>query len=305
MNRYSFIIILTISLVCCINIKTHANDTFDVEIANDVYYMSADGVVYIEANANQDVSEWIWDAFDLDSYEYDYTRSSTLETWTYSGYPGEYEVSVFAQSADQNDWDSCRVYVFDAEISGEEQYIGYGTAMDFDYEIEPYSGWYPDNVSFWIEDEGGSPVYDESGWGAVTGSGIVNWDGRDNYGFWLEPGVYYACLRVDIGYTFYTGWYEFTVLRPEIEVSISEPVTNNVRSGLDLGTLRFELNGTVIQTSNLSIDSSYTGDLLTCLDIQYIPLSAELVSGTNTVKVDIDDNVDNHMDQLVETFYLP
>lgn len=91
-----------------------------------------------------------------------------------------------------------------------------------------------------------------------------------------------------------------------ITVNLTDPLVNGVRSGLDVDTLRFELNGNVIDHSNLTILPTYDSietDILTDLTVKYVPLSSELnLLGTNTVKVDIDDMVDNHMDQIELTF---
>jgi len=91
-----------------------------------------------------------------------------------------------------------------------------------------------------------------------------------------------------------------------ITVNLEDPQVNGVRSGLDESTLRFELNGVVIPNSSLTIGRTYElidgENVLTNMSISYHPSGSELTFGTNTVKVDIDDMVDNHMPQLVQTF---
>lgn len=46
--------------------------------------------------------------------------------------------------------------------------------------------------------------------------------------------------------------------------------------------------------------------ITTKLKVTYVPSCSELnLPGSNTVKVDIDDMVSNHMDQVVKMFQLP
>ena len=101
-----------------------------------------------------------------------------------------------------------------------------------------------------------------------------------------------------------------SVLKVEIVVDLEDQEVNGVRSGLKQDTLRFELNGNVIPNSNLTLQpttETVDGELiLTRLKVTYEPSYSELnLSGSNTVKVDIDDVVNNHMDQVVNVFQLP
>lgn len=103
---------------------------------------------------------------------------------------------------------------------------------------------------------------------------------------------------------------KMTVVKVEIVVDLEDPMTNNVRSGLKQDTLKFDLNGNVISNSNLTLQpTTVTVDdeqITTKLKIIYVPSCNELnLPGSNTVKVDIDDMVDNHMDQVVNVFQLP
>lgn len=96
----------------------------------------------------------------------------------------------------------------------------------------------------------------------------------------------------------------------EIVVDLEDQEVNGVRSGLKQDALKFDLNGYVIPTSNLTLQPTTTmidgEEITTKLKVIYVPSCNELnLPGSNTVKVDIDDMVDNHMDQVVKTFQLP
>ena len=99
-----------------------------------------------------------------------------------------------------------------------------------------------------------------------------------------------------------------TVVEVDLAIEVEDPKINNVRSGLNVGTLQIKLNGTAI--SNPSIQTTYEtidGEQVPVkLNISYTPTCSELVfPGTNTVTVDIDDRVNNHMEQVTDTFQLP
>jgi hypothetical protein len=101
-----------------------------------------------------------------------------------------------------------------------------------------------------------------------------------------------------------------TVLKVDIVVDLEDQEVNGVRSGLKQDTLRFDLNGNMIPASNLTLQpTTVTVDgeqITTNLKVTYLPSCSELnLPGSNTVKVDIDDMVNNHMDQVVNTFLLP
>ena len=72
----------------------------------------------------------------------------------------------------------------------------------------------------------------------------------------------------------------------------------------------FKLNDSVVSNSNLTITRTTElidgSDVLVKMVISYNPSDGELIDqGTNTVKIDIEDMVDNQMNQIVETFTLP
>jgi hypothetical protein len=111
-----------------------------------------------------------------------------------------------------------------------------------------------------------------------------------------------------IGYKTYAP-ITITAVKVDINVDISDSIVNSICSGLDESTLRFELNGTVINNALLTIGRIYQlvggENILKELHISYVPLASQLIPGTNTVKVDIDDMVDNHMNQVIKTFNRP
>lgn len=94
-----------------------------------------------------------------------------------------------------------------------------------------------------------------------------------------------------------------------IIIAIEEKNPNGVRSGLDKDTLKVKINDTDVAGSDLTLEATYDPVLvdgvkiltnlkviclLCCRDLYY--------TGDNTVTVDIDDMVDNHMPQKQETF---
>ncbi|HOW96854.1 MAG TPA: hypothetical protein P5567_06835 [Kiritimatiellia bacterium] len=103
---------------------------------------------------------------------------------------------------------------------------------------------------------------------------------------------------------------KYTVLKVEIVVELEDQEVNGVRSGLKQDTLKFDFNDNVIHTSHLTLQpttATVDGEQITTkLRVFYVPSCNELnLPGSNTVKVDIDDMVDNHIDQVVNTFQLP
>ena len=102
---------------------------------------------------------------------------------------------------------------------------------------------------------------------------------------------------------------KYTILKVEIVVDLEDQEVNGVRSGLKEDSLMFELNGCAISNSYFKLHRStetIDGELITTkLRVTYVPSCNELnLPGLNTVKVYIDDMVDNHLDQLVDTFQL-
>lgn len=94
-----------------------------------------------------------------------------------------------------------------------------------------------------------------------------------------------------------------------IVIDIVENKINNVRSGLDIDTLKVKINGTDFTGSDLILQTVYDPILvdgvqilsnlkvicrLCCYNLNY--------TGGNTVTVDIDDMVDNHMPQKTKAF---
>jgi hypothetical protein len=103
---------------------------------------------------------------------------------------------------------------------------------------------------------------------------------------------------------------EVYIVKVDIVVDLEDQEVNGVRSGLKEDSLKFELNGTTIPYSSLTLQptmETVDGDQITTkLKVTYTPLCSELnLPGSNTVKVDIDDRVDNHMDQITISFKLP
>jgi hypothetical protein len=102
----------------------------------------------------------------------------------------------------------------------------------------------------------------------------------------------------------------FTVNKVEIVVDFEDPKRNGVCSGINQFSLKIELNGKLINwlfdLSRITMDSST--DPLTGADklkVTYVPSLDDLnLTGSNTVKVDINDNVNNHMDQVVKSFQI-
>jgi hypothetical protein len=102
----------------------------------------------------------------------------------------------------------------------------------------------------------------------------------------------------------------FTVNKVEIVADFEDPKTNGVCSGLNPFSLKIELNGKLIDffssLSRLTMESSK--DPLTGaekLKVTYVPALDELnLTGSNTAKVDINDNVNNQMDQVVKSFQI-
>lgn len=110
--------------------------------------------------------------------------------------------------------------------------------------------------------------------------------------------------------TYFRSTLSVTVLKVDIAVDLEDQEVNGVRSGLKQDTLKFDLNGNVIPNSSLTLIPTTVmvdGEVITNkLKVTYVPSLSELNRpGSNTVKVDIDDMVENHMDQLVNTFQLP
>jgi hypothetical protein len=95
-----------------------------------------------------------------------------------------------------------------------------------------------------------------------------------------------------------------------VELEDPEPTpTNTVRTGLNENTLKFELNGKRIPKTELTLlkltERVGSDNIVTSIKVSYKPSYSELyLSGDNTVKIDIDDMVGNHMDQRVHTFQL-
>ncbi len=101
-----------------------------------------------------------------------------------------------------------------------------------------------------------------------------------------------------------------TVVEVDIVVDLEDQDVNGVRSGLNQDSLNFRLNGSTIPASSLTLEpTTVTVDgeqITTKLKVSYVPSCDELnLSGSNTVTVDIDDMVDNHMDQITTSFQLP
>ncbi len=98
------------------------------------------------------------------------------------------------------------------------------------------------------------------------------------------------------------------VYKIEIVVEIEDPKPNGVRSGLNLETIKFILNGNQIDNDKLTIkveESEWLDGPIECkVKVYYAPSLDELVVSplVNQVTVDIEDNVKNVMDQQVKTF---
>jgi hypothetical protein len=98
------------------------------------------------------------------------------------------------------------------------------------------------------------------------------------------------------------------VSKIEIVVDLEDPKINSVRSGLNLETIKFILNGNPIPYDKLTIkveESEWLDGTIVCkCKVTYAPTLAELSispSG-NLVTVDVEDNVKNAMEQQVKTF---
>ncbi|MEI7945583.1 MAG: hypothetical protein WCJ02_02755 [bacterium] len=94
-----------------------------------------------------------------------------------------------------------------------------------------------------------------------------------------------------------------------IIIDIKEKNPNNVRSGLDKDTLKVKINGTDFTGSDLILETVYDPVLVDGVKIlANLKVICRLCcrdlynTGGNTVTVDIDDMVDNHMPQKQETF---
>jgi hypothetical protein len=97
---------------------------------------------------------------------------------------------------------------------------------------------------------------------------------------------------------------------PAINIDIEDPKVNDVRSGLNESTLVVTLNGNTISKQRLTLTRTYETidgeQVLVKLHVLYVPATSELrTSGNNTVTVDIDDMVENHMEQVTATFQIP
>lgn len=96
-------------------------------------------------------------------------------------------------------------------------------------------------------------------------------------------------------------------IKVSLAIEVEDPKINGVRSGLDLSTLQIKLNGTsVAGSTSITYETIDDEQVPVKLNISYTPtLSQLIVPGTNTVTVDIDDRVSNHMDRVINTFQLP
>jgi hypothetical protein len=105
-----------------------------------------------------------------------------------------------------------------------------------------------------------------------------------------------------------SGTTNCTISKLEIVVELEDPKTNSVRSGLNMETLKFILNGKEIPYEKLKlmppeIDYVPGGIIWGKIKIHYVPDVSELnFIGENTVSVDIKDGVGNVMKQEVKTF---
>jgi hypothetical protein len=100
------------------------------------------------------------------------------------------------------------------------------------------------------------------------------------------------------------------VLKIEIVAQLQDQEVNGVRSGLDVSSLTVLLNGNEIPAGRLTLEPTTATvdgqEIVTDLEVRFLPWCQELNMGSqNTVTVDIDDNVLNHMTQLAETFSVP
>ncbi len=99
------------------------------------------------------------------------------------------------------------------------------------------------------------------------------------------------------------------VVKAEIVVELEDVVRNSVCSGLKVDTLKFELNGNLIDREKLTLQSTMDmvagENVMTKLKVTYMPSGYEInLIGSNMVKIDIDDAVDNHMDQVEKNFQI-
>jgi hypothetical protein len=98
------------------------------------------------------------------------------------------------------------------------------------------------------------------------------------------------------------------VSKIEIVVDLEDPKINSVRSGLNLATIKFILNGNQIPYDKLTIkveESEWLDGPIVCkCKVTYAPTLAELSTSPsgNLVTVDVEDNVKNAMEQQVKTF---
>ncbi|MEJ2051376.1 MAG: hypothetical protein P8Y60_16340, partial [Calditrichota bacterium] len=204
-------------------------------------YIALDGSISLCANSNPpgypyDVAYFpsgspTWQVTDQEHLTLDESNSgfcyggSQQDQLTISDFPAAGIYTVAARAGSLDSGDNIDVVVFDTGISANEEYVAYATATDFDYEIRPHNGWYPDHVYFWIENEAGYTIYGEDDEDDFTnrakdipGSGTIDWwDGKDNSDEWLEPGTYYAWIYVEKENEWGTQWYqacdEFTVYK--------------------------------------------------------------------------------------------
>jgi hypothetical protein len=219
--------------------------------------------------------------------------------------------------ADKTDTLGFKVLAFDMELFADKYLIAVGELVPAYLYFEPYpcetgylkmeigqfQGWYIDDVKVWADPYRHVQLVPTAGyWDLSSFSPTTVWIEA------LEPGYAAVDLKFLINSAEETCRERLVLkaVQVNITVNLEDPQVNGVRSGLDESTLRFELNGVVIPNSSLTIGRTYElidgENVLTNMSISYHPSGSELTFGTNTVKVDIDDMVDNHMPQLVQTF---
>jgi len=101
------------------------------------------------------------------------------------------------------------------------------------------------------------------------------------------------------------------VVQPVIKACLKDTRVGGVSSGLNESSLVFKLNNVVIDKARLKLDYTPTDGIITTdsplvqLDVTFTPSCGEYnLTETNTVTVNINDNVSNAMDTLQETFQI-
>lgn len=327
MKKYLFTGAVILACICIIISVAYACVSLDVD-SDYAVYVKVGNTAYIDAwvyagGPVYNPGGWIWTwpaafgSHQQSDTDYDSTSWSTCYT------TGIYDINMDGYGPNGHDSDHTKVYVINLEIEDNPpnrdtpEYIAYQTGMNVYYKIEPTSGWTADEVRLYIKDSS-SEIIKYVPLSTALGEQTAYWDGKNARGQWAEPGQYTAQIRVRKYATYIWSdthtFYVQSVQNVQIIVVIEDPKVNDVCSGLNqyTGSLVFELNGTVIPNSNLSLQQTYEYDdgdpnpILTNLQITYCPSASELIiPGENVVKIDIDDIVDNHMDQVVQTFQLP